>query len=260
MSRRFFVGVAAAVASMLVVGVSAASGSGVDPNPYSATVASGSSVTITKTVHTPAIPPNPDIVLLADNTGSMFSAVSNVASNATAIMNNISGGVPSGSVAEFAAADYMDGDPAFCPSDPWAFNVDQGLTATTSDVQNGINTWPTHVSTFAGGVRHSRVMDKRVVADRERGDRLPLRLDPRDRAVRRRDESRSELRTLAVGRDQRPPGGKDRGHLRARLQRLAGWRPRWHRPGIGSGRCHRRRGPPVGVAGRRVERHPRRAP
>jgi uncharacterized repeat protein (TIGR01451 family) len=151
MRRRRFVGAAATVASMLVVGVGAASGSGVDPSSYSATLDSGTSVTITKTVHTPAIPPNPDIVFLADNTGSMLPAVSNVASNAGTIMSDVSSGVPSGSVAEFAAADYMDGEPSFCPTDPWAFNVDQGLTTSTSDVQNGINTWPGHVTTYLGG-------------------------------------------------------------------------------------------------------------
>jgi uncharacterized repeat protein (TIGR01451 family) len=66
-------------------------------------------------------------------------------------MNTVNAGVPSGSIAEFAAADYLDGDPSFCPSDPWAFNVDQGLTTNTSDVQNGINTWPGHVTTYLGG-------------------------------------------------------------------------------------------------------------
>ena len=153
MRRRRLVGAATAIASTLVltIGVSAASGSGVDPSSYANTLASGSSVTITKTVHTPAIPPNPDIVFLADNTGSMFSAVSNVASNATTIMNDIGSMVPSGSVAQFAAANYMDGGPSFCPSDPWVFQVDQGLTTNLSDVQTAINTWPGHVNTFLGG-------------------------------------------------------------------------------------------------------------
>lgn len=149
MHRRKLVGAAAAVASMLIVGVGAASGSGVDPSTYSATLASGTSVTITKAVHTPAIPPNPDIVFLADNTGSMYAAVSNVATNAGTIMSDVISNIPSGSVAEFAATNYMDLE--YCPSDPWAFNVDQALTASTTDVQNGINTWPGHVTTWFGG-------------------------------------------------------------------------------------------------------------
>lgn len=151
MRRRWLLGAATAVASLFVVGVGAAAGSGVDPGSVTATLASGSSMTITKTVHTPPIPPNPDIVFLADNTGSMLSAVSNVAANATTIMNDVSSMVPTGSVAEFAAADYMDGDPSFCPTDPWAFNVDQALTTSLSDVQNGINTWAGHVTGFLGG-------------------------------------------------------------------------------------------------------------
>jgi uncharacterized repeat protein (TIGR01451 family) len=138
--------VTAASALALVVGVSAAAGAGVDPSSVAQTLASGSSTTILKTVHTPAIPPNPDIVFLADNTGSMGAAASNVASNATTIMNSVNAGVPTGSVAEFAAANYLDGDPAFCPSDPWAFKVDQGLTTNLSDVQTAINTWPVNAS------------------------------------------------------------------------------------------------------------------
>lgn len=142
MRRRWLLGAAAAVASMLVVGVSAASGSGVDPGSVTATLASGASMTITKTVHTPAIPPNPDIVFLADATGSMGPAAGNVAANASTIMTSVQSGLPAGSVAEFAAADYLDGDPNFCSSDPYAFNVDQNLTTSLSDVQNAMNTWP----------------------------------------------------------------------------------------------------------------------
>ena len=45
------------------------SGSGVEPASYSATVPVGGSVTVTKTVHTPAIPPLPDVYFLSDTTG-----------------------------------------------------------------------------------------------------------------------------------------------------------------------------------------------
>lgn len=147
MHKRRLVGAAAALASMLVVGVGAASGSGVDPNPFDATVASGTSVTITKTVHTPGIPPNPDIVFLADTTGSMYYAVSNVAANAGTIMSDVNAGVPGGTVAEFAVTNYKDGDPNYCPGE-WAFHIDQALTPITSDVQAGINTWP--ANTYGG--------------------------------------------------------------------------------------------------------------
>lgn len=139
MRRRTLVGALVASMLLLVLGASAASGSGVDPSSYTGTLTSGSSVSITKTVHTPPIPPNPDIVFLSDTTGSMGGSISNVQANATSIMNDIASGVPAGSIAEFAAADYKDKE--FCSSDPYAFNVGQNLTTTTSDVQNAINAW-----------------------------------------------------------------------------------------------------------------------
>lgn len=139
MRNRTVIGALLASMLLLALGASAASGSGVDPASYATTLTSGSSTTITKTVHTPPIPPNPDIVFLSDTTGSMGGSISNVRSNATSIMNDISSGVPAGSIAEFAAAQYKDQE--FCSSDPFAFNVDQNLTTNTSDVQNGINTW-----------------------------------------------------------------------------------------------------------------------
>jgi uncharacterized repeat protein (TIGR01451 family) len=139
MHRPQLVGAAlVAVAALALVSIA---GADVVPSSVSQTVASGSSTTITKTVHTPAIPPNPDIVFLSDTTGSMGPAISNVQSNASTIMSDVASGVPSGSVAEFAAAEYKDGSPDFCPSDPFAFQVDQNLTTNTGDVQNGINTW-----------------------------------------------------------------------------------------------------------------------
>ena len=139
MRRRTLIGALVASMLLLVLGASAASGSGVDPASFATTLDSGASTTITKTVHTPPIPPNPDIVFMSDTTGSMGGSIANVRSNATSIMNDIASGVPAGSVAQFAAAQYKDKE--FCPSDPFAFNVDQNLTTSTSDVQNGINTW-----------------------------------------------------------------------------------------------------------------------
>lgn len=115
-----------------------AGASGVDPASYSATLASGSSATITKTIHTPAIPPNPDIVLLSDTTGSMGATIANVQANADSIMSTVAADQPT---AEFAAAEYKDGDPNFCGIDPFAFRLDQALTGTTADVQSGIGNW-----------------------------------------------------------------------------------------------------------------------
>jgi hypothetical protein len=54
-ARALWVG-AATLASALTLGASFAFGAPVDPATFSATVTSGSSVDVTKTVHTPAIP------------------------------------------------------------------------------------------------------------------------------------------------------------------------------------------------------------
>jgi hypothetical protein len=68
----------------------------------------------------------------------MGPAIANVRTNATTIMNKVIGVQ---ATAEFAAAQYKDGDPSFCPSDPFAFHLDQALTANTANVQAGIGTW-----------------------------------------------------------------------------------------------------------------------
>jgi hypothetical protein len=128
----------AGLASLSLAAPALAGTTGVDPASYSATLTSGSSVTINKTVHTPAIPPNPDIVFLSDTTGSMGGAIANVQANANSIMSSVAADQPT---AEFAAAQYKDGDPKFCSSDPFAFRLDQALTASMADVQAGVGTW-----------------------------------------------------------------------------------------------------------------------
>jgi len=131
--------------AMLGFSTSAAAGAGVEPTSYSNTLESGSSVTITKTVHTPAIPPNPDIVFLSDTSGSMELALANVQANATNIMNTVNAAQPPGATAEFAAADYKDGRPESenggCEPDPYAFRLGQALTTSLPAVQTAINEW-----------------------------------------------------------------------------------------------------------------------
>lgn len=105
---------------------------GVTPHHYTNAMAPGQSVTITKTVETPPIPPNPDIVLLADTTTSMGASIGNVQSNAASIVNQIKAAQPT---AEFAVADYKDTD------DPTSFLLRQQLTGDTTAVTNGIASW-----------------------------------------------------------------------------------------------------------------------
>ncbi|KRC48713.1 MULTISPECIES: HYR domain-containing protein [unclassified Nocardioides] len=111
----------------------AATGSpGVSPQHYTDELPPGGSVTITKTVETPPIPPNPDIVFLADTTTSMNPSISNVQSNATSIVSQILAAQPT---AQFAVADYKDTD------DPSHFILRQQLTGNTADVIDGIGHW-----------------------------------------------------------------------------------------------------------------------
>ena len=107
---------------------------GVTPALYTDALDPGTSVTITKTVETPPIPPRPDIVFMADTTGSMGGSIANVRTNANAILGQIQAAQPS---ARFAVAEYKD------ESDGPAavFRVDQQLTDSTADVVTGIDAW-----------------------------------------------------------------------------------------------------------------------
>jgi hypothetical protein len=125
--------VAGTIALSLAVAVGAARSQGVDPASYSSALDQGGSVTITKTVHTPAIPPNPDIYFLTDSTGSMGDAISNVQSNAASIMSTVATAQPT---AEFGAGDYKD----FLSGDPYAFQNDASI-GSAADALTGIGTW-----------------------------------------------------------------------------------------------------------------------
>jgi len=122
--------VAATAAFVLAVGTGIAFASGVDPASFSATLSSGASVHVPKVVHTPPIPPNPDIVFLADTTSSMSGAIANVQAEAGSIMSQVVAAQPT---AEFGVANYTDQN---CPS---PFTLDQSVTANTAAVQTALN-------------------------------------------------------------------------------------------------------------------------
>ena len=121
-----------ALTSAVVVASPASADPGVTPPAYSGALAPGQSVAITKTVETPAIPPNPDIVFLADTTGSMGSSIANVKANASSILSQIKAAQPT---AQFAVAEYKD------QGDVYAYRVNTALTGTSADVVSGINLW-----------------------------------------------------------------------------------------------------------------------
>lgn len=148
---------------VLVVGALLMSGSwtlvqaqSLDPTSVSGTVRPGDALDVSKHVHTPPIPPRPDICFLADTTSSMGTAVGNVAANATTIMNMVRAVQPD---SQFCAAQYRDS------GDSPEFQVDQLVTSSIPAVQTAVNTWGpggggdipegqlhalTHLSTEAG--------------------------------------------------------------------------------------------------------------
>jgi len=128
----------AATLAALFVSLSVAFGAGVSPISVSASLNPGTSITVDKTVTTPTIPPKPDIIFLADTTGSMGAAIGSVQTNIGTIMSAVLG---SAADAQFGVAQYKDGDPNFCSSDPFAFNLDQAVTSNQTDVTNAVNSW-----------------------------------------------------------------------------------------------------------------------
>lgn len=133
-SRRLGTATAGAVVLTVTATAAALAAPGVTPAHHADALDPGASVTITKTVETPPIPPKPDIVFMADTTGSMGGSITNVRNNASAILSSIQGAQPS---AQFAVAEYKDetDGPAA------VYRVDQQLTGTAADVVSGINMW-----------------------------------------------------------------------------------------------------------------------
>lgn len=109
-----------------------ASAQALDPASVTQTIKPGDSFDVSKHVTTPLIPPKPDICFLADTTGSMGTAIGNVKTNATAIMNVIRA---TQADSQFCAAEYKDVGDAF------AYRLNQDVTATIADVQTGTNAW-----------------------------------------------------------------------------------------------------------------------
>ncbi|WP_328456450.1 Calx-beta domain-containing protein [Amycolatopsis sp. NBC_00438] len=133
MSRRsVFVALTAVTALLAPTAVAAAAPPGVDPATVDLTLDAGKSATVTKHVTTSAVPPNPDLVLLADTTGSMGAAIGNVRANANTITGDVLAAQPT---AQFGVAEYKDF------TDPFAFRVNTGITGDQAAIQAGTNQW-----------------------------------------------------------------------------------------------------------------------
>lgn len=124
--------IAGAAALATTFGAPAFAAPGVDPTTVDRNSNPASSFTVNKTVHTPEIPPNPDIVFVVDTTGSMGPAIDNVRTNLHGIVTSVKAAQPT---AQFGVASYKD------ESDGAAlFDVRTPLTATEADVQAGVDT------------------------------------------------------------------------------------------------------------------------
>jgi hypothetical protein len=109
---------------------------GVDPNVVTASLKPGEHVTVTKTVTTPKILPKPDIYFLADTTGSMAPVLTNVSTNAAAILNQVDAVA---SDPRYGAGQYKD-----FPHDAFAYQNDASIPAADDDgaaAQAAISNW-----------------------------------------------------------------------------------------------------------------------
>lgn len=114
--------------------LASASADSISPETFSATLAVGESVTITKTVTVSAGTPTSskvDVYFLMDETGSMGGPISTVKAAAASILASTAG---LGDVA-FAVGGYRDQGDAF------AYRLLTDITSDTTAVQTGINTW-----------------------------------------------------------------------------------------------------------------------
>ncbi|KAH8669018.1 hypothetical protein BX600DRAFT_435527 [Xylariales sp. PMI_506] len=103
---------------------------GVSPASVSKNVDPGSSFSIEKVVTTPEIPPDPDVVLLVDVTGSMSAAINDIKTNLINVISTVNGVQPN---AQFAVVSFGD------LADPNGFQVNQGLTNSFSALQAAVN-------------------------------------------------------------------------------------------------------------------------
>jgi len=122
------------VTTALVLGLTLPAAAQVEPEEVIEEMAPGDSIEITKTVTTPAIPPNPDIYFMSDTTGSMGGVIDAVADNADAILAAIVAAQPT---AQFGVGSYRDYPYDALPP----FYHQQAITSDTVAVSAAIGAW-----------------------------------------------------------------------------------------------------------------------
>lgn len=121
---------------------------GVTPSSVDVTLAPGASTTIEKSVETASVSSSPDILFLADTTGSMGPEIANVQTAIGNIISSIRAVQPD---ARFGAAQYKDVDDVFCGTlaDPTnciagtspGYYLDTPITANDTTVTSAVGTW-----------------------------------------------------------------------------------------------------------------------
>jgi len=121
----------AGVALALLAAAPAMAAPGVDPQVVTVSANPGTSFTISKVVHTPEIPPIPDVLLAVDTTGSMGGAITDVQTNLHQVVSSIVAAQPTARLGVVSYRDEGDG--------PELFRVRQDLTFVEADVQTAVD-------------------------------------------------------------------------------------------------------------------------
>jgi hypothetical protein len=124
--------VAPAAALVILAATAAIAAPGVTPSSVETTLAAGGSTVVPKSVETPTISPRPDIIFLADTTGSMGGALANVKSQIGNIISQVRTSQPE---AQFGAAQYKD------EGDVFVYQLDAALGSSDAAVTSGVNSW-----------------------------------------------------------------------------------------------------------------------
>jgi hypothetical protein len=137
--KLFVLLVVLAMAFAVIPVASAHLGPALSPTDVEVSVFPGADAWVEKTVHTPEIPPDIDICLVQDETGSFFDDIANLQNPATinAIYDGIKAGAPG---AHFAVTGFRDYDlnPWGSPGD-WVYRLLSSMSPTLADWTNGVN-------------------------------------------------------------------------------------------------------------------------
>lgn len=111
----------------------------ITPSSFSASIDVGETITVEKLVTTDVGGASKvDVFFLSDNTGSMFGVINNVKTSAGALLTGLQGAYTD---INFGVGRYL-GDPLeYSGAVNTAYQLITPITASTSDVQTGINAW-----------------------------------------------------------------------------------------------------------------------